>query len=602
MRRLVSLSAHEGRPVALGEERESEADDEERCRDHRIARVSGERERSEPQTQDGPRERPRASRSTTAQRRPQQPRDEDCSREGDERGEQQSQIAVATPARELEHDESDRGKRRRIQEPEPGSRCPRRDRAHEDGGRGESDDQRQPKPFGREDAAGEHVPDGCARPLRHDRASDRADREPDRRARQRERARLRHRDERQLPTARAVPGKPPAGCSEIRAQRHRRQQREREQERRRLTADDPEPAPRRTTRRLRLAKLLDRRDEVEARRDRLELRTRLRHTGREVVDLPETRSPRSQRNDPGVAAVERVERRRPGERPRPLGEEERRRRRPVVPSGSRHGGAHLGVEERVVGRGEEVAEEDAVVQHCFPDLDDPQSGWMGQPPLAAQAQHLAAHRRAGMRQTPGPQGHPVPEPLDSAEAREGACNRRLAEEDERGRGSIDGVPERDAGTALERGLRLVALGGNAEPDRPHRAAPFRNPLDGLRDGPILRDERAGAASEDDGRACGDPEHDQDDGGAAPPEPRADETQRIQRRTEAVHAAVRSTRSAVTAASPSRRPTSSCRSASGGPCKLSTSSEVPSSRATGRTSASNRSPDAEPAAAAARCDR
>ena len=42
VRCLVSLAAHERRPVALGEEREREADDEKRCRDDRVAGVAGE--------------------------------------------------------------------------------------------------------------------------------------------------------------------------------------------------------------------------------------------------------------------------------------------------------------------------------------------------------------------------------------------------------------------------------------------------------------------------------------------------------------------------------------------------------------------------------
>ena len=41
----------------------------------------------------------------------------------------------------------------------------------------------------------------------------------------------------------------------------------------------------------------------------------------------------------------------------------------------------------------------------------------------------------------------------------------LAEEDELRRLAVDGVPERRAGAALEERLRLVALPGQAEPDR-----------------------------------------------------------------------------------------------------------------------------------------
>lgn len=91
--------------------------------------------------------------------------------------------------------------------------------------------------------------------------------------------------------------------------------------------------------------------------------------------------------------------------------------------------------------------------------------------------------------------------------------------------------EGGASTALEHGLRLVALARHAEPDRPDRAGPLRDPLDGLRDRAILRDERACAAAEDDRRTGGDAEHDEDDRGAAPAEPRADELEREERRPE-----------------------------------------------------------------------
>ena len=71
------------------------------------------------------------------------------------------------------------------------------------------------------------------------------------------------------------------------------------------------------------------------------------------------------------------------------------------------------------------------------------------------------------------------------------------------------VLERGAGAALEHGLRLVALAGNAEPDRPHRPRAVRDPLDRLRDGPILGDDSAGTAADDDRGARRDAEDDED---------------------------------------------------------------------------------------------
>ena len=49
MRGLVALAALERRAVALREQREPEADDEERRRHDRVARVPSERERREPE-------------------------------------------------------------------------------------------------------------------------------------------------------------------------------------------------------------------------------------------------------------------------------------------------------------------------------------------------------------------------------------------------------------------------------------------------------------------------------------------------------------------------------------------------------------------------
>ena len=416
VRCLVLLAAHERRPVALGEERESEADDEEGCRDHRIAGVAGERERSEPQAQ-----RWRAAAGEPLddpQRRPQQPRDEDGSREGDERGQQQSQIAVPTPARELEHDEADRGQRRRIQEPEPGSRCPHRDRADEDRGRGE---QRRAVPAQALRTRGRcglstsqtGAPARCATtaPPTAPTASPIA--VP---------ANASAPDSATVTSASCQP-RAPYQASRLRAAARsvRNVIAASSANANRSAAASPPTIPSRRPA-ARLVACASRSSSTGATRSKLdvtdlELRTRLRHTGREIVDLPEARLPRSQRGDPGVAAVERFERGSPGERPHPLGEEERRRRRAVVPRGSRYGGAHFGIEERVVGRGEEVAEEDAIVQHRLPDLDDPQSGRMRQPPLAAQAQHLAAlrctayaavARTARVTQFPSPSTPPRP--------------------------------------------------------------------------------------------------------------------------------------------------------------------------------------------------
>ena len=163
-----------------------------------------------------------------------------------------------------------------------------------------------------------------------ERPAERAHRKSHDRARESERGRLRNRHERELPAARAVPREPAAGGGEIGAKRHRGQECEREQQRRRLAADDAEPAPGGPACGLRLAQLLDRRDQIEARRHRLELGARTRHAGGEVVHLPQPRPSGFERNHPRVAAIGDVEGRRAGKHLHSLGEEERRRSRPVI--------------------------------------------------------------------------------------------------------------------------------------------------------------------------------------------------------------------------------------------------------------------------------
>ena len=131
VRRLVALAAGQGRPVALGEEREPEADDEEGGGRDRVARVPGKRERCDPEPERAAAREP----LDETERGPEQPGDEDRGGERDERRQQQRQIAVAVAARDLEHDEHDRSDRGGVEEAERGPRRPRRHDADEDRGR-----------------------------------------------------------------------------------------------------------------------------------------------------------------------------------------------------------------------------------------------------------------------------------------------------------------------------------------------------------------------------------------------------------------------------------------------------------------------------------
>ena len=148
-----------------------------------------------------------------------------------------------------------------------------------------------------------------------------------------------------------------------------------------------------------------------------------------------------------------------------FGEEERRGRRPVVAGGARERGAHLGLGERVVGRGQEVAEEGPVVEHCLPHLDELQAGGLRQATLAAQPEDLAALRRARPRQAAGAQRHPAAEILDAAEPRERPGDGGLAEEDDRGRPRDADRREPLARPRVEPGVRLLA-----QPRQPNQTA------------------------------------------------------------------------------------------------------------------------------------
>ena len=485
-----------------------------------------------------------------------------------------------------EHDRSDRGG---VEEAEPGLRGPRRHDADEDsGGRGRHD-RREHDPFSGEDAACEHVGHRDAGSLRHDGAAEQADDKPDRRPENCQSSRLGDGHERELPAARSVPGEPTPGREQVGAKRHRRQQREGEEQRGRLAADDAEPAPGRSGRRLRLPQLLDRGEQVERERAGLQLRARLRDVGGEIVDLPEPRRPGAERRHPGVAPEDAVERGRGSQRVDAFGQEERRRGRAVVAGRAGERRADLCLGERVVGRGQEVAEEDAVVEYRLPHLDEVQAVRMRQPTLAAKPQNLTALRRARARQPARPQRHPAVEVLDAAEPREGAGDGGLAEEDKRGRPCDSDRRKRVASPRVELRVRLLTQPREAEPDRADRALAVRDPLHRLRDGAVLRDKRSRAAADDDGGAGCDPEHDENDGRAAAAQPSADEAERIESGAEAPHAVERRTRSAATASRPSRRPTSSWRRASTGSRRPSTSSQVPSSRAAGSTASRSSGP-------------
>ena len=199
----------------------------------------------------------------------------------------------------------------------------------------------------------------------------------------------------------------------------------------------------------------------------------------------------SERHHPGVAAEDRVERRRPGEHLDTLGQEEGRRRRPVVPGGTGDDGAHLGVLERVVGGGEEVAEEDAVLSTASPTSTRRRPSGRGirpSPRRRSTSQRARVHgcgsrpeRRVTRSRNCSTPPRPAKEPRSSS----------------RGRGRARSRPRRPRrSAALARRSRAGSAsslcGRQPEPDRPDRAATVRDPLHRLGDRPVLGNDDAGA--------------------------------------------------------------------------------------------------------------
>ena len=145
-------------------------------------------------------------------------------------------------------------------------------------------------------------------------------------------------------------------------------------------------------------------------------------------------------------------------------------------------------------------------------------GAFGSAPAAAQPQHLAAGRRAAAREAPARQADVAREPLDSGERHEVAGDGALPEEHDRRRPGQPDVHEPAAHLAVERRVRLRRADGDAEPDGAHRARGGGDPLDRLRDTPVLRDLRAGEDADEDRRSDGDADRREQRSRRPPPDP------------------------------------------------------------------------------------
>ena len=374
----------------------------------------------------------------------------------------------------------------------------------DDGRREQDDEQREPDPGRREYALAQRRAHRRPGAPGGERTDDEAREPADDGADERHGGALGHGQQPELPAARPEPGQAPPRRLEVAAHRAGGEDREREEERRRLTADEEEAPPGDVGVVLHRAKLLHRRLHAEAGRCGREGGARLLARADEVVDLPEPRLPRRQRPHPGVAAVRVRGRRCLRERLDPLRDDERGGGRPVVRGRLLKHRRDLAVLERVVGGREEVAEELARAQRAGPDLDDPEAGRARERALAAQPQHLAAFRCALAGQMPARQPDVAAKPLHARERDEMARDGALAEEDDRGRAWQADIRQPLANVAVERPVRLVVADRDSEPDSPHRARCGRDPLDRLRDAPVLGDLRAGEDADQDGRPDRDP--------------------------------------------------------------------------------------------------
>jgi hypothetical protein len=154
-----------------------------------------------------------------------------------------------------------------------------------------------------------------------------------------------------------VPREAAARGREIAPQGARGEDGEGDEQRRGLAADEQQPAARDGRVALGRAELLRRHGQRPGGRLRLERRPGRIRAVDELVDLPEPGRPAAERLDPGVRAVGAGEHRRRHEPVDALRDDERRGRRPVVLRGVAQRRGDLGVGERVVGRREEVAEQ-----------------------------------------------------------------------------------------------------------------------------------------------------------------------------------------------------------------------------------------------------
>ena len=382
--------------------------------------------------------------------RAEQPRQNDRDDEADERGEDEQQHRVSARDRSgveraAAEADDDRGRRSdcgHVRQPDTApallvvSRQGRR--GQHERHRGHSTRERPECPA-REQSVGEDRSDrltGGARDRSHDR---RADGDAEQRARERHRADLGREREPRLPASCTAGEQAAALASEPAAQPDRGDDREPEQQRARLAADEDQAPGGDRSAPGRGQQLVVRAAQAEGgvRRVQRGLPTRL--GGQDAADVPCVQAVRAQRREPGVHAVEGLERRQPLERVDARSNQYARRR------------------GRACGGRRDVAEQARVSQLGDPHAVEPDVALVqARVSAAADLEYLTRRRRAGARQPARPQSDDLREPVDAGDLDQSPRDAQLPEEHHAARLARRQRSEHAPHRAVLTGVRLSA--------------------------------------------------------------------------------------------------------------------------------------------------
>ena len=314
--RLLLLPAVEGRPVALREDREADADQEEGGGHSGVSRMASQRQRRE------------AERDRSISRCPLQQEkhraQEPCTDDGrDERDEARKKdqrhggarlgrqtLLVEVAAEQGDDDDCERAEGGSVQRgegaPAEGDRLgPQGGEEHERERGGDRQSGQEAR--GRERRVCQHVTDRRPCPRGNRGSGNRSQRPTDEGSADCDHRRLHAREDRELPAPGAEPREPLPCRLAVTAHTHGGEDREGEEERRGLAAHQEEPAPGDAARLCSSPQLFDGRGEVECARRCLERRAGPDRIPGQPVDLPGPDRSVFERRHPCVAAVHGVE-------------------------------------------------------------------------------------------------------------------------------------------------------------------------------------------------------------------------------------------------------------------------------------------------------